>query len=176
MLGRLQGGLYPGGQLCPCSHRSQDGEKLRVLPCNHQYHRDCIDQWLSTRQPLCPICKHDACKQPHDEEEAQPAPAPRTAQLRRVLRGLLPTAHRGDDGRGNASNAVAVVRGHGARRRAAAEGVQATPHNFPGMHFVRMPPDLEAGRHVTGEPEIQASADDGAAGSALTQPFLASSS
>lgn len=179
-------GSKGGGTLRTCAvclEDYRDGEKLRVLPCNHRFHRDCIDQWLSTRQPLCPICKHDACNQTHDEEEAPPsssssaAPAgrtPRAAQLRRVLRGLLPS--RVDEGRGgNGTNAVAVVRGHGARRRSSAEGAHATPHNFPGMHFVRMasPPDLEAGRNVVGEPEIQASAED--APGSLSQPLLSSS-
>ena len=31
-----------------------------MLPCKHRYHVACIDQWLSSRKPLCPICKHDA--------------------------------------------------------------------------------------------------------------------
>ena len=39
----------------PSTHR--DGDKQRVLPCQHRFHMECIDQWLSARRPLCPICK-----------------------------------------------------------------------------------------------------------------------
>ena len=48
----------------------RDGEKLRVLPCKHRFHTECIDQWLSSRKPLCPVCKHDALR-PFGIEEAE---------------------------------------------------------------------------------------------------------
>ena len=29
------------------------------LPCQHQYHTECIVPWLTERQPMCPLCKFD---------------------------------------------------------------------------------------------------------------------
>ncbi|XP_005745220.1 E3 ubiquitin ligase BIG BROTHER-related-like [Pundamilia nyererei] len=41
-------------QICVCDY--SDGEKLRILPCFHDYHVHCIDQWLKDN-PTCPICR-----------------------------------------------------------------------------------------------------------------------
>lgn len=66
--------LITGDCCCNC-HR--DGNKLRVLPCKHRFHIECIDQWLSSRKPLCPICKWDATEPFTDAERglvAEPEP------------------------------------------------------------------------------------------------------
>ncbi|KAG7673845.1 putative Receptor homology region, transmembrane domain- and RING domain-containing protein 1 [Nannochloris sp. 'desiccata'] len=43
-----------------CLELYEPKDKLRLLPCQHRYHKECIDQWLTTRGALCPVCKHDA--------------------------------------------------------------------------------------------------------------------
>ncbi|KAG6556679.1 hypothetical protein Mapa_001620 [Marchantia paleacea] len=43
-----------------CLEDYEPGDKLRMLPCHHEFHTACIDQWLMTRRPFCPICKRDA--------------------------------------------------------------------------------------------------------------------
>ncbi|XP_069028860.1 uncharacterized protein [Embiotoca jacksoni] len=43
-------------QICFCDYT--DGEKLRMLPCFHDYHVQCIDRWLKDNN-TCPICRAD---------------------------------------------------------------------------------------------------------------------
>ncbi|KAF9188476.1 hypothetical protein BGZ51_000565 [Haplosporangium sp. Z 767] len=44
-----------------CLEEFEDEAELRVLPCRHEYHVACIDNWLTTRKKFCPICKRDIC-------------------------------------------------------------------------------------------------------------------
>ncbi|KAK4381645.1 putative E3 ubiquitin-protein ligase RHG1A [Sesamum angolense] len=39
-----------------CREEYNDGEDLGTLECGHDFHTDCIKQWL-TQKNLCPICK-----------------------------------------------------------------------------------------------------------------------
>lgn len=40
-----------------CLNGFTGGDHMRMLPCMHQYHSECIDEWLR-RHATCPICKH----------------------------------------------------------------------------------------------------------------------
>jgi len=36
-----------------------NGDELRLLPCGHRFHRECIDHWLLQSSTVCPVCKTD---------------------------------------------------------------------------------------------------------------------
>ncbi|XP_014403361.1 PREDICTED: E3 ubiquitin-protein ligase RLIM-like [Myotis brandtii] len=41
-----------------CITEYTEGNKLRILPCSHEYHVHCIDRWLSDNS-TCPICRRE---------------------------------------------------------------------------------------------------------------------
>ncbi|KAI6778769.1 Receptory region [Emericellopsis cladophorae] len=42
-----------------CTDDFRVGEDVRVLPCDHQYHPQCIDPWLINVSGTCPLCRLD---------------------------------------------------------------------------------------------------------------------
>ena len=41
-----------------CLEDIVDGSVMRLLPCTHKFHRDCIDSWLKQRA-ACPSCQYE---------------------------------------------------------------------------------------------------------------------
>ncbi|XP_042966038.1 E3 ubiquitin-protein ligase MBR2-like isoform X1 [Carya illinoinensis] len=44
---------------CICQEEYNEGDDLGTLECGHNFHTDCIKQWLMTKN-LCPVCKTTA--------------------------------------------------------------------------------------------------------------------
>ena len=42
---------------CICLDDFEEGDKLRILPCDHGYHSKCIDSWLLKHKRICPQCR-----------------------------------------------------------------------------------------------------------------------
>ncbi|XP_043719676.1 brassinosteroid-responsive RING protein 1-like [Telopea speciosissima] len=40
-----------------CLTRVEDGEEIRELKCKHDFHKECLDQWLEREQVTCPLCR-----------------------------------------------------------------------------------------------------------------------
>ena len=40
-----------------CSIEYEANSNLRILPCKHVFHQECIDKWLLNYSNKCPICK-----------------------------------------------------------------------------------------------------------------------
>ncbi|XP_042475093.1 E3 ubiquitin-protein ligase RNF13-like [Macadamia integrifolia] len=40
-----------------CLMKLEDGDEMRVLQCNHDFHKECLDQWLEKEQLTCPLCR-----------------------------------------------------------------------------------------------------------------------
>ncbi|XP_022135152.1 E3 ubiquitin ligase BIG BROTHER-related-like isoform X2 [Momordica charantia] len=50
-----------------CLAEYEDGDKIRVLPCRHEYHMSCVDKWLKEIHGVCPLCRGDVRAGSNDE-------------------------------------------------------------------------------------------------------------
>ncbi|KZF22784.1 hypothetical protein L228DRAFT_135944 [Xylona heveae TC161] len=42
-----------------CTDEFVKGQDIRVLPCNHKFHPECVDPWLLNVSGTCPLCRID---------------------------------------------------------------------------------------------------------------------
>merc|ERR1712190_517833 len=49
----------PSCAICMQGYKLND--ELRILPCGHEFHCECVDKWLPMKK-ICPLCRHDVTK------------------------------------------------------------------------------------------------------------------
>lgn len=54
-----------------CIEEYHEGETLRVLPCSHKFHTECIVPWLTERQASCPLCKYDVSREDIEDDDEE---------------------------------------------------------------------------------------------------------
>jgi len=62
------------GNACSCAiclDDFEDKEIVRVLPCGHRFHDDCVIPWLTERHSTCPLCKVDVLEHVLSEGESK---------------------------------------------------------------------------------------------------------
>ncbi|KAK1597710.1 uncharacterized protein LY79DRAFT_666527 [Colletotrichum navitas] len=62
-----------------CSICTEDftvGEDVRVLPCNHKFHPNCVDPWLVNVSGTCPLCRLDLRPQGDAQNNSDELPPP----------------------------------------------------------------------------------------------------
>ncbi|KAL8762620.1 MAG: hypothetical protein Q9184_001421 [Pyrenodesmia sp. 2 TL-2023] len=63
-----------------CTDDFAKGQDVRVLPCNHKFHPECIDPWLLNVSGTCPLCRVDlrpTASNADGSEDPNTEPAPR---------------------------------------------------------------------------------------------------
>ncbi|XVE98470.1 hypothetical protein REPUB_Repub03eG0109300 [Reevesia pubescens] len=42
-----------------CLAEYEEGDNIRLLPCQHEFHMSCVDKWLKEIHGVCPLCRGD---------------------------------------------------------------------------------------------------------------------
>ena len=54
-----------------CTDDFNRGEEVRVLPCSHKFHPECVDPWLLNVSGTCPLCRIDLRPATTEGEDAE---------------------------------------------------------------------------------------------------------
>lgn len=75
-----------------CTDDFVKGQDIRVLPCNHKFHPECIDPWLLNVSGTCPLCRVDLRPTTSHNSADDPSEPPNTSSAP-PLTDLLPDTH-----------------------------------------------------------------------------------
>ncbi|KAJ8598454.1 hypothetical protein CTAYLR_006857 [Chrysophaeum taylorii] len=65
-------GAIVGEQCAICRVEFEPDDQLRILPCRHAEHAECIEQWLLLNR-MCPLCGKDVAPRADDDDKAASA-------------------------------------------------------------------------------------------------------
>ncbi|KAF1947986.1 hypothetical protein EJ02DRAFT_461500 [Clathrospora elynae] len=112
-----------------CTEDFEKGQDLRVLPCNHKFHPECVDPWLLNVSSTCPLCRvdlrpvtsNDSNTSQNPDELASPLnPEAETSYRRRtIFRDILSLRQRPD---ASAEERISALRRLREQRRNASDG------------------------------------------------------
>lgn len=67
-----------------CLEDMPPGTKVRILPCRHSFHEDCIVSWLNEGKHICPLCKFDLSQHFEEQREARKGMLPKKSLRQRI--------------------------------------------------------------------------------------------
>jgi len=116
LFGPQDGRLYHG-ECSICLEEFGPDDEIKVLPCGHPFHKECLGRWLCA-QRTCALCRRDVA-QALEAGAKRPVPAPRPRDRVRVNDAVvLHVRHVPRNGFADAEffhRSASLDRGHGAR-------------------------------------------------------------
>ena len=71
-----------------CLENMPVGTKVRILPCRHSFHHECIIGWLNEGKYNCPMCKFDLLEHLEEQKEARDVIQPKESLKTIMLKAL----------------------------------------------------------------------------------------
>ena len=61
LVARVSQSGYYNQECYVCLAEYAAGDRVKLLPCKHEFHSECIDKWLADVHRTCPLCRKDVC-------------------------------------------------------------------------------------------------------------------